>query len=98
MQARETTTRELIQGEKQFRVPLFQRPYTWRREQLNALWQDILGEYDRLTTLGVNHFIGSFVLAPIPSPVTEPVKALLVVDGQQRLLTVLVALSALRDA
>jgi len=42
------------------------------------------------------HFIGSFVLAPTPAPATLP--AYLVVDGQQRLTTLTLALCALRDA
>ncbi len=43
MQVRETTLKELIQGEKQFRVPLWQRQYTWKRDDHLLLWSDITG-------------------------------------------------------
>ena len=103
MQVRETTLQELIGGPKQFRVPLFQRTYTWRATDHAQLWNDILSQYDDLTQTtaeGVapaigGHFIGSFVLAPTASNAALP--AFLVVDGQQRLTTLLLALCALRE-
>ena len=42
MQASETKLREIIQGDKQYIVPLFQRPYSWKKSQWEALWNDIL--------------------------------------------------------
>ena len=103
MQVRETTLQELIGGPKQFRVPLFQRTYTWRAADHAQLWNDILSQYDDLVQASAEgvapvtggHFIGSFVLAPTPSNATLP--AFLVVDGQQRLTTLLLALCALRE-
>src|SRR5438093_1595047 len=102
MQVRETSLQELIGGPKQFRVPLFQRTYTWKEKDHRRLWRDILGQYGILlpSTSGSaeanGHFIGSFVLAPAPSPAALP--AYLVVDGQQRLTTLTLALCALREA
>ncbi len=98
----ETTLQELVGGSKQFRVPLFQRTYTWKERDHAQLWRDILGQYE-LSLPGSpptngqdGHFIGSFVLAPTPAPAALP--AYLVVDGQQRLTTLTLALCALRDA
>ena len=34
MRAGETTLAGLLDGKKQFQVPLFQRPYSWQEEQL----------------------------------------------------------------
>jgi alkylated DNA nucleotide flippase Atl1 len=102
MQVRETSLQELIGGPKQFRVPLFQRTYTWKETDQRRLWRDILGQYEFLlpstssSAETTGHFIGSFVLAPAPSPAALP--AYLVVDGQQRLTTLTLALSALREA
>lgn len=102
MKVAETTLQELLGGAKQFRVPLFQRTYTWREPDHAQLWRDILGLYESLSTPeGPNgdspgHFIGSFVLGPTPSSATVP--AFLVVDGQQRLTTLTLLLAALRDA
>jgi uncharacterized protein with ParB-like and HNH nuclease domain len=37
MRAQEITFLNLIQGEKQFQVPLYQRTYSWGKEQLDRL-------------------------------------------------------------
>lgn len=42
MQAGETTLKEIIQGEKQYIVPLFQRSYSWGKPQWEQLWSDIV--------------------------------------------------------
>lgn len=44
MQVRETSLQELIGGPKQFRVPLFQRTYTWEERDHAQLWRDILAQ------------------------------------------------------
>jgi alkylated DNA nucleotide flippase Atl1 len=100
MQVRETTLKELIQGEKQFRVPLWQRQYTWQREDHQLLWSDILEQYANLkadgTQDGSGHFLGSFVLSP-GSFAASDVATFLIVDGQQRMTTLLLILCAIRD-
>ena len=40
--ARETTLQELLEGSKQYQVPLYQRTYSWQKGQLRRLWEDIL--------------------------------------------------------
>jgi uncharacterized protein with ParB-like and HNH nuclease domain/alkylated DNA nucleotide flippase Atl1 len=105
MQVSESTLKELIEGEKQFQIPLYQRLYSWREAELGQLWEDILEQYDLLTPDeggGVHsgtptHFIGSMVLAPSPKIAATGVSAFTVIDGQQRLTTLLIALCALRD-
>jgi uncharacterized protein with ParB-like and HNH nuclease domain len=102
MQVRETTLKELIQGEKQFRVPLWQRQYTWRRDEHSLLWSDIMEQYSQLgvgsaTPASSGHFLGSFVLSPAAFAASD-VASFLIVDGQQRMTTLLLLLCALRDA
>jgi alkylated DNA nucleotide flippase Atl1 len=102
MQVRETTLKELIQGEKQFRVPLWQRQYTWKRDEHLLLWSDILEQYAQLlpgsaSVAGSGHFLGSFVLSPAAFAASD-VASFLIVDGQQRMTTLLLILCALRDA
>ena len=41
MQAKETKLQELIEGTKQYIVPLFQREYTWNSKEWKILWDDI---------------------------------------------------------
>ncbi len=101
MKVAETTLQELLGGAKQFRVPLFQRTYTWKERDHVQLWHDIMTLYADMRadnaheTIGARHFIGSFVLAATPSSATVP--AFLVVDGQQRLTTLTILLAALRE-
>jgi uncharacterized protein with ParB-like and HNH nuclease domain/alkylated DNA nucleotide flippase Atl1 len=105
MQVSESTLKELIEGEKQFQVPLYQRQYSWQAAELGQLWDDVLEQYDLVTpdeegNLDVdasNHFIGSTVLAPSPKIAAAGVTAFTVIDGQQRLTTLLIAMCALRD-
>jgi len=105
MQVGESTLKTLIEGQKQFQVPLYQRQYSWRDSHLSQLWDDILEQYDLLTPSesgevdesAPTHFLGSVVLAPSPMIHAHGVTSFLVIDGQQRLTTLLIALCALRD-
>jgi alkylated DNA nucleotide flippase Atl1 len=101
VQVRETNLKELVQGEKQFRVPLWQRQYTWRIADHRLLWRDILEQYSRVGDgAGASesqHFLGSIVLSPVPSAASA-IASYLIVDGQQRLTTLMLILSAIRDA
>jgi alkylated DNA nucleotide flippase Atl1 len=96
--ARETTLQELLEGSKQYQVPLYQRTYSWKQDQLRRLWEDILKlAEDRVDAPRTTHFIGSLVLAPSPSNGPAGVQEFLVVDGQQRLTTLSILLCAIRD-
>lgn len=96
--ARETTLRELLEGSKQYQVPLYQRTYSWSKVQLQRLWDDILTlAEDRATDASATHFIGSLVLAPSPTNGPAGISEYLVVDGQQRLTTLSILLCAVRD-
>jgi uncharacterized protein with ParB-like and HNH nuclease domain len=94
MQASETKLREIIQGDKQYIVPLFQRPYSWKKSQWEALWNDILELCN--TENPRPHFLGSIVTIPV-SGLPEGVSKYLLIDGQQRLTTIFILFSALRD-
>lgn len=105
MQVSESSWNNLVQGQKQFQVPLYQRQYAWAAPELRQFWADVLDQYDVLTPLegqtlakpGPSHFLGSMVLAPSPKLTAAGVTAYLVIDGQQRLTTLFLALCALRD-
>lgn len=94
MQASETKLRQLIEGTKQYVIPLFQRPYSWSEKQWKTLWSDVQEKAHH--TDGRPHFFGSIVATPAKS-VPQGVGKYLLVDGQQRLTTVQVLLAALRD-
>ena len=77
---------KLLQGEKQFRIPIYQRTYDWETENCQQLLDDIIkvaNDENRPT-----HFFGSIVyVEPEITPQTD-VDQLLVIDGQQRLTTI----------
>ncbi|MCI9129703.1 MAG: DUF262 domain-containing protein [Eggerthellaceae bacterium] len=75
----------------QFVVPPFQRPYSWTTWQCEVLWQDI----ERISKTSKPHFFGAVFYRKELSGQGAP--ALALIDGQQRTLTSLLMLSALRD-
>ena len=94
MKASETRLQPIIEGTKQYVVPLFQRSYSWSKKEWEILWDDII----ELCATGDNrsHFIGSIVTMPTIS-VPEGVAKYLLIDGQQRLTTIFILLALLRD-
>lgn len=84
----------LLEGDRQYVVPYFQRTYSWRRQQWSTLFEDILELYE----LGSphSHFLGSMVLLGEHQDGGAPTT--LVIDGQQRLVTLSLFLAAIRDA
>lgn len=92
MQAINRSFREIIEGTKQFIIPVFQRDYSWETEQCQRLWDDILRASN-----GDNggHFLGSFVYAE--ESAGAAFSSWLIIDGQQRLTTLTLLLLALRD-
>ena len=92
MKAIDRSFREIIEGTKQFIIPVFQRDYSWETEQCQRLWDDIMHASN-----GDNggHFLGSFVYAE--ESTGAAFSSWLVIDGQQRLTTLTLLLLALRD-
>lgn len=69
-----------------FFIPRFQRPYSWSPENVEELWEDAVQESSG------EYFIGSMVVYP------ETDDTMAVIDGQQRLTTLMMLLCALRAA
>lgn len=93
MKASETSLQKLMNGASQFRIPIYQRTYSWTIKQCNQLWSDII-------TIALDkddekvHFIGSVVYIDLGVPKGRP-EQLLLIDGQQRLTTLSLLLCAL---
>ncbi len=94
MNASETKLQQIIEGEKQYVVPLFQRAYSWSDKEWRTLWDDLIDLYEQESPRP--HFIGSIVTIPTTS-VPEGVAKYLLIDGQQRLTTIFVLMAVLRD-
>ncbi|PSB32701.1 DUF262 domain-containing protein [Chlorogloea sp. CCALA 695] len=69
-----------------FKIPRFQRPYSWMEEEVINFWEDIvIRDYK-------HYFIGSMVVYQTEKPYYG------IVDGQQRLTTITLMLAAIRNA
>lgn len=95
MQAAEAKLKDILEGNKQYIVPLFQRTYSWDRREWEIFWKDLFELYESNNSR--SHFIGSIVNMPITTPPQEGVNKYLLIDGQQRLTTIFILLSLLRD-
>lgn len=95
MKANETNLQEIIEGSKQYIIPMFQRTYSWEQKQWLKLWDDLIELVDEEHQYE-NHFIGSIVSIPVNANPTG-VQQFVVIDGQQRLTTLLILLSVIRD-
>lgn len=84
----------MIEGTKQYVVPLFQRPYRWSEVRWKTLWTDVVDQSRHED--GRPHFFGTIVTAPAKS-VPQGVGKFLLIDGQQRITTIQVFLAAIRD-
>ncbi|RKU34947.1 hypothetical protein C6495_06475, partial [Candidatus Poribacteria bacterium] len=96
MKANETSFLPFLQGPKQFLVPIFQRRYSWEKKHCQRLWDDIMriGANPGITS----HFLGSIVYMQPGVGNISTVPEFLVIDGQQRLTTLSLLLSALGKA
>ncbi|TGP86408.1 DUF262 domain-containing protein [Mesorhizobium sp. M2D.F.Ca.ET.223.01.1.1] len=77
-----------------FRIPSYQRPYAWTTDQASELLDDIMTACGDTANVGdaSPYFLGSVVLIKDPQKPDADV-----VDGQQRLTTLTILLSVLRD-
>lgn len=94
MNAKATTLLEFFKQTQtnQFVIPIYQRLYSWKKEQCEQLWDDIIkiGGNDKMN----GHFISSILYAEVDDTHSSP---LLIIDGQQRLTTITLLLIALRN-
>lgn len=86
IQSIDRSLNDLLKGSF-YAIPRFQRPYSWDRENIEEFWNDIF------VNSGVDYFIGSMVTYKPASSETA-----FVVDGQQRLTTIIMLLAAIRNA
>jgi len=70
---------------KKFGIPHFQRPYAWTNRNIQDLWDSIISNDEK-------YFIGNIVAVK-----STKEDFLFIVDGQQRLITISLLLSAIRD-
>ena len=85
---------KIINGVMQFMIPVFQRDYSWTEAQCEHLWNDIIQIARAETDRG--HFLGSIVYVATGESRSGFTRWLLI-DGQQRVTTLLILMGVLRD-
>ncbi|HLC79285.1 MAG TPA: DUF4268 domain-containing protein [archaeon] len=83
------TIQNIFEGSNYYEIPSYQRPYSWESEQVDALWDDIYSAFENNED---EYFLGSIILTRKNNN-----KYLDVVDGQQRLTTLMILFCTLRD-
>src|SRR5215203_1810631 len=96
MKAGEARMLELIDKAPQFVIPIYQRIYSWTEREARQLWDDLL-RAGRDESISV-HFVGSIVYIEAGHSGITLHAPVLVIDGQQRLTTVMLLIAALADA
>jgi hypothetical protein len=90
----------LLQNRNRYCVPIYQRRYVWAKsKQWEPFWQDIRTKaIERLAgrQRRFSHFMGAVVLESRAKPSVKQVPSFQVVDGQQRLTTFQIFLTAAR--
>lgn len=97
MKASETNLQGILNSPNQYIIPVFQRYYSWKKDNWDQLWNDIteLSEYEDVSKRP-SHFMGTLVFVP-DEHIPTRVPAYQVIDGQQRLITLSLLLCALRN-
>ena len=93
MKASEAKLLDFLKRSPQFVIPIYQRTYSWTEKECRQLWDDIM-RCGHDETIGV-HFVGSIVYIESGLSQVTHQAPLLVIDGQQRLTTVMLLLAAL---
>lgn len=93
MKATEASLLQFIKRSPQFVIPIYQRAYSWTERECMQLWSDVMraGSADEVKA----HFVGSVVYVEKGLYQVSSQSPLLVIDGQQRLTTVVLLLEAL---
>ena len=88
LNTRTTNFLELVGNGKIYRVPPYQRDYSWEEEQWEDLWNDIIELRGRPDD---RHYMGALVVEG------QSDREFLIIDGQQRLATLsILALTAIQ--
>lgn len=91
---------EVLNGNRRFMVPIYQRKYQWGDSRLEPFWEDVSSKAAEIleNKNSFQHYMGALILSPVDqgsqigrTPVVQ------IVDGQQRLTTFQIFLAALRE-
>lgn len=97
MHADAVPLQRILNSNLQMIIPIFQRPYSWEKEQIRTLWDDIIKLYSNINkNENATHFLGPIVRVDV-SKSTVDTRKLYLIDGQQRITTLMILLACIRD-
>jgi hypothetical protein len=102
MHAKDWKLNDVLQERQQWVIPVYQRHYAWETredKQIPTLWQDLRDRAEeKLDGLDVKpHFVGAIIYSQPSDQPFGTVNKRFLVDGQQRITTFNLVLSALRE-
>lgn len=86
-EARDTKIRDVLFADYAYKIPRYQRPYTWDDDQVSEFWNDLISDDG-------SSFLGSLIFN---NEDFEKTRTIDIIDGQQRLLTITIFVAVLRD-
>ena len=95
MKASELSIVKLLEWTRQFKIPIYQRKYSWTNKQCKQLFNDIMKVWtdQNIST----HFIWWVIYTQEWVATISEVNELIIIDWQQRLTTIVLLLKALAD-
>jgi Protein of unknown function DUF262/Protein of unknown function (DUF1524) len=104
------SVRDIFSEIYQFTVPAYQRPYSWRTQEAEQMFEDLVDalEHDTDSDGSEPYFFGTLLMvarenrlwevnATLPNGTAEIPRDLDIVDGQQRIITLTILVAVLRD-
>lgn len=86
----ETSFGELLSNNRQFSIPPFQRPYSWKKKNFLQLFDDLVGISEGQEDV---HFMGAIIMDRRLGGTTD-LDTFEVIDGQQRITTIYLTICA----
>ena len=94
LSASPVTLQERLKDDVQLLCPLFQRKYVWAAREIDQLWSDIDTILDGAAD---RRFLGALVFADVENSSSTSAGKYLVIDGQQRMTTLVLSVIALAE-
>lgn len=83
------TISEIFSCDGIYKIPNYQRQYSWKEEELDALWEDLYEAYRNKTDDNDCYFLGSIVVVNDGKGYFE------LIDGQQRITTLMILMNVI---
>ena len=88
IEAKEVTVGKLFSPDFMFKIPIYQRPLSWEKDNFDQLFEDIL---DAINNDQKQYFLGSIILQEHDKNKFD------LVDGQQRISSLAILMAVIRD-